>query len=179
MGPYLPDIMEQVVGRVNNTFSTRLTDPFEVFFDKGIYSQVAKKVYSEEGANTPLIWLIMNYSEDMGDFRYFSDVTCDMSISATTEASYTQQQRDDLIFKPRLLLIYDEFIKQIKAGGDFLIMGDVRHTRIIRPYWGGGLVGGPDTKNLFDQLYVDEIYIKGLRLKVKRQSICVEQLITS
>src|ERR1041385_8019230 len=110
---YLPDIMEGIVGEVDNTFFSRLTDPFHVFFDKGIYGQVARKVHSESGSKTPLVWLIMNFTEVRGDYRIFADVTCDISISMKTEASYTQQQRDDTTFKPRLIPIYDELIKQI------------------------------------------------------------------
>lgn len=173
--PYLPDIMQAVVARVDSVFFSRLVDPFHVFFDKGIYSQVAKKVYGEGNAKFPLVWLIMNYTEDRSDYRIFADINCNISIVMPTLAEYTQQQRDDITIKPRLLPIYDELIKQIEQEKNFVIVGTggVRHTRVLRPYWGGGPVGATDTKNLFHDLYVDEIYVMNLRLKLKRVLNCV------
>jgi hypothetical protein len=169
MDTYLPDIMEGVVARVDDVLSSRNIDPFHVFFDKGNYSQVSKNVYSDDGKNNfPLVWLIMPFTEDIdNDLRTFADVTFDVSIAMPTETKFTQQDRDDQVFKPRLLPVYDEVINQLKAEPRFemIWVERVKHTRLIRPYWGGGFINGQDTKNLFDR-YVDEVYMRNIRLKI-------------
>lgn len=173
--PYLPDIMQGVVARVDAVMFARLVDPFHVFFDKGVYRQVAKKVYSEGAVKMPLVWFIMNFAENRGsDFSVFGEVICDITIVMPTEDEYTQQQRDDISFKPRLIPIYEELMNQISKEKSFSagFKNKIHHTRIIRPYWGGGNINGPGTANLFEKLFVDEIYIQNLRLKVKRFVPC-------
>lgn len=173
--PYLPDIMQGVVERVDNTFFSRLVDPFHVFFDKGLYAQVGRNVRDNPN-DFPLIWLIMNFTEDRGsDYGVFADITCDISISMPTKNEYSQQERDDMTFKPRLLLIYEQFIKEVSKEPMFVVHTEkrVKHTRVIRPYWGGS-VKTDGTKNLWDEIYADEVYIRNLKFKLKFNIDCLK-----
>lgn len=166
--PYLPDIMQGVVARADADFFGRAIDPFHVYFAKGIHEQAARDLYASPD-NYPLVWLVMNFPEVRGkDFSIYGEATCTLFLLAPTSAQYTQQQRDDLIFKPRLLPLYQAIMDEIAAepGFQFKGSGSIEHTRQVRPYWGGGGVNGMDTPNLFEK-QVDAITITNLKLRIK------------
>jgi hypothetical protein len=165
--PYLPDIFEGIVTKVSQTFTSSLTDPFNVYFDKGIQSQVAKNIYKNNAPTFPLIWLVMNFIEDRGkDPELFGSVRVEIIIAMPTDNSYTQQQRDDIVFKPRLIPVYDELLTQIIAERWFRVTTpDLTHKRILRPYWGFGALNGVDSKNLFEN-FIDAIQITDLFLDI-------------
>lgn len=167
VNPYFPDIVRQIAQRVSNRFSSRPTDPFEVFFEHGIQSQVTQALVADP-SRFPLIWLIMNFEEDRGrDKTVFADINFNILILMPTKPDYTQIERDNAVFKPMLLPIYDalieEFAEDINLAGDVL-----RHKRILRPYWGGGDAQNANTENLFKQ-FVDAIGIYNLNLKLRTQ----------
>lgn len=165
---YLPDIMKGVVDRVNTFFSTRLTDPFSVYYDRGVVGQVKRSVYNAD-ANFPLIWFVMPYRESFED-GIVSEATFQLIIAMPTDNTYTQQQREDISFIPRLMPIYHETMTQIDKEKWFPFTGGgIVHTREILPYWGMGDVEGPDQANLFDK-FVDAISINitGLKVDLKR-----------
>lgn len=173
MVPYLPDIIKEVVHRVDSVLSNRPDDPFHVYFKHGIKSQVGRSV-NENSDCFPLVWHIMNYDENRGnDFSVFSEVSCNLLIIALTENNYTQQQRDDLVIKRRLIPIYEELILQVSNEKKLSTppINRIRHKVTIMPYWGGGDVNGADTDNLFDK-FVDAVMITGLQLKVKHFKNC-------
>lgn len=167
--PYLPDIMEGVVARVNAAFSLRPEDPFNVFFEKGNMSQVGRQVYANGNSNGPMVWLVMPFAGVRGkDFSIWGNITCNLLITIPTDGKYTQQQRDDQSYKPRLLPIYDVLMQEIKRERWFSFAGPnrIEHVQVIRPYWGGGDVNGVNTPNLFKK-EVDAIGIDNLQLRVK------------
>ncbi len=165
--PYLPDIIEGVVQRVSDAFSSRDTDPFEVFFDKGIYTQVSKNVYKNRPNSFPLIWLVMPYTTQVGQMGLAGIVNgAQLIIAMPTDATYTQQDRDDITFKPRLLPIYEILLQEMKREQWFLKdPKGVQHSYDLRPYWGGGDVNGTDNDNLFKKK-IDAIVIKIPSLKI-------------
>lgn len=169
--PYLPDIMKGIVARVDAAFSTRATDPFNVFFDKGIHSQVSRSVYANP-SNFPLVWLVMNFIEKRGtNPTIWGEISCNLTIAMPTDNKFTQQQRDDISFLPRLIPIYDVLMQEVARERWFSFggPGKVEHFRLIRPYWGGGDINGVDGKNLF-QKQIDAITISGLKLPIKLQN---------
>lgn len=172
--PYLPDIFEGIVARVNTIFSTRPTDPFTVYYDKGIYTQVAKNIYKLANATFPLVWLVMNFVENFGDdLEIAYSTTAHLIIAMPTDEKFTQEQRDEQKFKPRLIPIYDTLIDEIWKDENLQFEGpkeSVKHKRSLNPYWGGGPTNGTDNKNLFDN-YIDAIQVIGLELKIK--NICI------
>jgi hypothetical protein len=173
--PYLPDIMQEVVERVDDRMFAKPVDPFHVFFDKGLYAQVGRSV-RDNPDNFPLVWLIMNFRTKRGDYSVFGDVTCDLSISVPTDQNYTQQQREDISFHPKLFPIYEAFIEEVANEPMFEIQSklSVKHEQIIRPYWGGS-VKTDGTKNLWDEIYADEVYIKDLKFKLKFNIDCLKR----
>lgn len=171
MDPYLPDIMEGVVTRVSEITQAFTTDPFEVFFDKGIYTAVTKNIYSNNPNSFPLVWLVMPFKVTRDDYRIYGNARCDMIIAMPTEVGYTQEERDELTFKPRLLPIYELLIQEISAEGWFSWPNRriPKHDMTIRPYWGGSLeANGTNVANLFKK-EIDAIHISGLELDMKRE----------
>lgn len=175
--PHLPDILEGVVSRVDAAFSARLTDPFHVFFEKGMYNQVWREIKENDPAyeNTfPLIWLVMPYEMKRNNFRIWGLGNVSLRIIARSSSKYTQQQREDLVFKPRILPIYKQLMKEIGREKWFSFPGpnQIKHRPIMRPFWTMGNPAGTDSKNLFDA-EVDEMYILNLELPIKLQNCSV------
>jgi hypothetical protein len=167
--PYLPDIMEGVVARVNAAFSTRPTDPFNVLFEKGIYGQVSRSVYKRGWTNEVIVWLIMPFIERRGkDYSMWGDVTSNLIICLPTDGNFSQQERDDLSFTPRLKPVYEVLMQEIQRERWFSFAGPnkIDHMRVIRPYWGGSDVNGTNTENLFKK-QVDAIGVNNLVTRVK------------
>lgn len=170
VSPYFPDIMQGVVARVSKTFEARDRDqdPFCVFFDKGLYTQVSRNVNATPG-QFPLVWLVMRFPEVIGkDFSIWGEVTARLILAMPTDNKYTQQQRDDTTYKPRLLKVYDQLLAEIARERWFQHQGSGRivHTRMVNPFWGQGDVNGVDKDNLFKQ-HMDAIDIQGLKLRVR------------
>lgn len=172
--PYLPEIMAGPVDRVNQAFSTRENDPFTVRFQSGIISQVATDLYQSPGAwtNEVLVWLVMNYTEQIGkDPSIYSSAIVTILIVAPTDVAFTQSQRDDQVFMPRLIPVYEQLIQELSRERWFQTKGSrPQHTRINRPFWGGnGEMNGASQPNLFKKC-VDCIAIDNLQLRVKLEN---------
>lgn len=169
--PYLPDIIQIIVSRINNVFSTRATDPFTVIYGKGNYAQVSDDLYNIQDKNN-IIWLVMPYLQKRGTTTlYYADTSFSVVIASATEHKITQQQRDDLTFKPRLLPMYDLFMQEIEREGwlSSYKSGTPEHSMVLRPFWGGGDVNGPGTDNLF-KMKVDAISVIDIKMKVNTES---------
>lgn len=173
--PYLPDIMEGIISRVDAAFASRENDPFNVLFEKGIYGQVSRSVYNRPWTNQVLAWLVMPFTERIGrDFSIWGELTCNIILAMPTDGTFSQQQRDDQSYKSRLIPVYDVLMQEIQREKWFSFAGPrrINHMRMIRPYWGGGDVNGVNSKNLFEK-EVDAIGINDLALRVKRpQDMC-------
>ncbi len=171
--PYLPDILREVASSVNDiTTAFAPGDSFTIGFDHGIYSQVGKDIYDKAKPDV-LVWLLIGNNNDRGrNYAIFSEVRCDLIIYTKTDNKYSQIERDNISYKPKLLPAYDLFIKQLNLNKGILPVGNSRrHSFRLAPYWGGGDVGGQDTKNLFKN-FVDAIEIKNLELKLKYFNNC-------
>jgi hypothetical protein len=166
MDPYLPDIIQSIVQRVSGILNAKAVNPFAVFFDKGNHNQVSKSVYAK---NTfPLVWLKMPFTVKRGNPLVFGEVYCDLILAMPTDSTYTQQQRDDNVYKPRLLPLYAELMVQIQKEKMFSFKGHghIEHNQLIHPYWGGGTIEGTNGKNLFER-EIDAIGIMNLKLTIK------------
>lgn len=176
--PYLPDIINCIVGRMDEYFSTRAEDPFNVSFNAGIYSQVTRDLYLEQTGVVnpqakPLVWLVMPYVEQRAKvLGIYSNVTCSIILAVTTKNQYTQSERRDLNFKPRLLPMYQQFMWEVSRERKLQnsLIQKTANTPIQRPYWGGGDSATSNTPNLFKG-FVDAIEIRGLQLNLKRAKI--------
>lgn len=172
--PYLPDIIKLVTARVNAVFEARETDPFSVFYDKGLYNQVGNDRL-KTGDNYLTVWFIMPYSEDAPrDGSYYADAAFDVIIAIKTEANYTQAEREETNFFPRLIPVYKEFIRQLKR--ETKLENDsfeniYKHTKRFLPYWGGGDIAAPGAQNLWKN-NADCIMISGLKVKISNTKCC-------
>jgi hypothetical protein len=170
VAPYLPDIIDGCVSRLSDSFAARSQDPFAVFFDKGILPQVRRSVYKADG-NFPLVWLVMKYFEDFGtDATLHSVANFQMIIAMPTDNNYTQQQREDISFSPRLIPIAEQLVKEITREKWFNVPPKgLRYGRTLLPYWGLADVNGTDVPNLFKK-YIDAIAIDISGLKIKKEN---------
>lgn len=169
--PYLPDIISDVVSRVNSFFELRATDPFTVHYDRGLYNQVGNDRLSQSSGFV-LVWLIMPFPEyGSKDDSYYADAVCDIIIATPTEANYSQQQREDLNFFPRLIPVYQMLVEEIKKEPKLNNYLMTRPDRTLLPYWSGGDVAGPGQPNLWKN-FADCIKITGLKLKIENIKNC-------
>lgn len=174
--PYFPDIIQGVVSRVNAAFSQRTDDPFNVFFDKGLVMQVRRSVYAAQ-QNFPLVWLVMKYDEIGGNFRINSTVSFQLIIAMPTDHSYTQQQREDISYKPRLLPIIEQLLYEIGREKWFSIVGPnaIKYIKTLQPYWGMSQVpdGTGDMPNLWQipNLFIDAVSLTISSLVI-RNEVC-------
>jgi hypothetical protein len=112
----------------------------------------------------------MPFTTKRENFSIYGEVKCELLIVMPTDSKFTQQQRDDISFKPRLIPIYEVLLQEIEREKWFIKKpGKVAHSQTIRPYWGGGDVNGSDTPNLFKK-EVDAIGISNLTLSIRRQN---------
>lgn len=161
---YLPDIIKCVVARVNSFFENRDDDPFSVHYDRGLYNQVGSDKL-KDGSGFLTVWLMMPYDEDEAkDTSYSKDVTCDVIIAVATQANYTQQQREDISYHPRLYPAYSQFIAELKNEQKLENPTMIEHTYSFWPFWGGGDVNGVVQNNIWKN-NADCIKISGLKLK--------------
>lgn len=170
MLPYLPDLLKDVVSKVSNVFSALPEDDFTVGFNHGNYAQFWKDVDKEEMKNNPVVWLIMPFVEKVGNLAYAYEASgIEIAIFMRTDPAFTQQERDDQVFKPILFPVYDELLKQLSKRKEFGMpnIKDLTHKRIVHPYWGLGEPGGPSAPNTHKK-FVDSIRIVELKLNVKR-----------
>lgn len=188
MSPYLPYIIKDVVTQVNEVFSTRVSDPFSVFFDHGLQADVTKNIYKKSNSGIdveglyPLLWLLTNTISIVRDSNkpYYGMATFDVVIAMPTDAKYTQEQRDENVFIPRLVPIYDEFLNQLSKFTNAFKFDtkNIKNRLHYRPYWGGSEAGA-DTKNLLGN-YIDALLITGIELEMKNTvTSCLPKLITN
>lgn len=169
--PYLPDILKCIVARVNSVFENRDDDPFSVHYERGIYSQVGND-RMKNNTGYLMVWLMMPFIENSPkDESYYADAICDLIIATTTEANYTQQQREEINFFPRLIPVYHQLKREIKREVKLDNCPKLEHGKMLLPYWGGGDVSGPGAPNLWKN-NVDAIKISGLKLKIKNIKCC-------
>lgn len=173
----IPKLFASVVDRVATTFSTRLEDAFDVFFDFGHYVDVLKNLslkdnsITNKGNKYPLIWLVMDFPEQFGpdQIGYCLLPKIDLLIVMPTRPDLSTSERITQSFEPRLYPIYEELLNQIASSGLFLeqSVGELKHEKIDRPYWGMQDQLGNGSANLFND-YIDAVQIRGLRLNVNR-----------
>jgi len=170
--PYLPDIIKLVIARVNAVFAYRAVDPFQVYYDHGLYEQVGTDRL-RSGRGYLLVWLVMPFTETAPiDDSYYGDANCKILIATATSNNYTQLEREDINFHPRLIPVYREIINQLKLEPKLLNGSKVDHTKRVIPYWGGGEPAGPGQANLWKD-NVEGIEIANCKLKIGHAIDCI------
>lgn len=169
---YIPDLVASVVGKVDQTFSTRATNPFNVYYDFGHHEAVVKNLIYKDGnpdkpAKYPLVWLVTPFKEKRGGI-YDLYATCDLHfvIAYYTEANYSMEERRDKVFLPILYPVYAELLRQLAKSHSFQVAGpEPEHEKMDLQY---AKVDSNGT-NLFND-FVDVIDLKISNVQVK--NIC-------
>lgn len=168
----IPALFGAVAAKVNTVFSTRLSDPFTVYYDFGRYLEITNRLVEKGKAivgknqRYPLIWLVIPFREIYGDSNGYCDLTdVQIIIAMPTEPTSTTPDRIAENYVPRLYPIYEELLKQIRISGFFSEIADeIQHIKIDQPYW-DGKENGNSAANMFND-FIDAIQLKNIRLTV-------------
>lgn len=169
--PYLPDEFKTVIDNVNSFFESRDTDPFTVLFGNGLYQQVANDLV--KGTLSLMVWLVQPYDQlPPVDDSYAEDVKFDLFIASPTEASYTQKEREDINYHPRLKPVLLQIVEQLEQTEIFGYPDKVKWEKEqFIPFWSGGEPAAPSQPNLWKN-NADCIKITGMQLKMNYTPAC-------
>lgn len=111
-----------------------------VHYDFGHYNDVRERLIQKgktaQDQRYPLIVLFEDFRQGNRVLGLDSIGDVKIIILHLTKKEYTRQQREEKVFLPILVPIYNEFLKQMKYSGHFMQYGPFRHDRIDRPHWG-------------------------------------------
>lgn len=171
----IPGLFNTVTSSVNADLSTRLVDPFPVYFQFGHYIEILKILTQKDNSvnnkdsKYPLIWLVMDFPEKYGPSiaGYCALPKVDILIAMPTLPDISTAERITKNFTPRLYPIYEKLLDKIAVSGLFKEQSarELVHEKIDRPYWGLQDVLGNGDSNLFND-FIDAIQIRGLQLTV-------------
>lgn len=169
---YIPDLVKEIVDKVNTVFATRDTNPFNVYYDFGHHQEVQKNLTIKEESISkpgkyPLVWLVTPFNEnhEIGNSKVYC--TCDLHfvIAFDTEPEYTMQERRDKVFLPILYPVCQELLRRIYRSSSFICQDIPKHTKMDLQYARVNDKG----ENLFND-FVDVIDLKIQSIQVR--SIC-------
>lgn len=164
--PYLPEIMEGVVQRVNDYFEGLIAPyAFGVDFDYGSLAQVADDRI-KQNKKLVLCWLVMAFTEDRDVDEYYAKADPYMIIATETDPNYTQRQRDSINFAPYLRPVYRQLLESIKEEAQLSSPVFPKHSRILIPFNGHGDANGSKAANLFGGYY-DAIRVNFKELNIQ------------
>jgi hypothetical protein len=166
----LSDIIKGCVARVDASFFERDTDPFHVFFEAGDLAHMKKSVASAPD-KFPLVWFIGSDQKDITGGLTYVDEPLNLLIVMPTNPHYSQAERKELTFKPRLIPIKEQVLREINRERRLVAQpGGYRARERELPYWGSGDVNGTSQTNLLKDQYIDALSIFIPKVKVKKQS---------
>lgn len=163
LAQYIPDLFAPVGIRMAQLCK------FDVFYDWGHKDEMTRKFdrldasKTQKGKKYPLFWLVMDFDETHGkSMNTYANLSLSFVLAVSTDPMFSQQQRRDKSFLPRLLPMYEAFLQAIteqttmrKPYGPL-----IEHKAALRPYWGDGV-----NKNLFND-FVDVIEIRNFNLDI-------------
>lgn len=169
----ISDVFREIVQRVSakvTPFLPGTENISGVYFDYGHYTDirerlVAKSKSLETKSNRfPLIAMFEDFRIRRGDEGLTGIADMTLIILYHSNKVKTRQQREDDVFKPILIPIYNELLRQIKLSGKFMVYSEsqIKHDMIKRPHWGDPAMYGNDSY-LFDTV-LDGIELRNLSL---------------
>ena len=120
----------------------------------------------------PLICLIQDFTEEMGNSRNQYTVSPTVLIVTDTEMTYHSSDRYTNIFKPILYPIYEYLLEAMNRSSHLwhYPQDEIPHKKTDRVYWGKlGLYGSGGT--VFNDR-IDAIELKFENLEIKKQLNC-------
>jgi len=138
------DLIRQVVNAtsVKVLATLQAVDPLitAVHYQYGHYNDVKERLLQKGKTDKPNRYPLIVLFEDFRVLNrvpgIFGIADVKIIILHTSSKSYTRQQREDSVFNPVLVPIYEAFLTQLRVRGFFMQYGPFKHTRIDRPHWG-------------------------------------------
>lgn len=165
------DIIGDLVAKTSAALLTYLqtVDPLitGVHYQYGHYNDIKERLLAkgkiDPAARYPLVVLFEDFRVQNRTPGIFGIADVKMMVLHLSRKDITRQQREANVFKPVLVPIYDELLRQMKISGKFMQYGPFRHNRIDRPHWGDPVIYG-NNGYLFDEV-LDGIEISDLQLQ--------------
>lgn len=178
--PYWVNIIGDIVNDVRNDADK----PSEMaalapYYDYGHPIDIVNELALKErvaAAKFPLIALLMDFREVMGEDMTIRSRTTDMTIIIMTNTTpdLTPDQRYDQNFSEILYPLYDLLIKHITNSKYFdTAPGLVSHDKYDRPHW--GRTGTYNNMGNIGNDFIDAIEVQNLNLSLKLNNTCKKQ----
>lgn len=177
MSKQIVEIFGEIVGsteaEVLPTLQAADPDISTLHYEHGHYSEIDQTLRQFDDARNfynkkyPLIALFEDIAETVKNG--YNEANLTIIICYSTKADYKSADRYEHVINPILEPIYKELLNQIKLSGYFMEY-NVRHTKIVRPYWGAEGKYGNRENILSD--FLDAIELRNIRLRVYPQSNC-------
>lgn len=147
---YTPDLIGEVVAKTELLTSSdaSLVKLFGVslVYEYGTLFELQKRIAIKDRRTQsvqkyPLVWLVWERPENLKRYRGgFSNKSYIISplifIIARTDVDYTSIQRNENIFKPVLLPIYENFLKALRMHRNFNTGNTIEHDEYEHYFWG-------------------------------------------
>ncbi|GAC1392813.1 MAG: hypothetical protein NVSMB46_09590 [Candidatus Saccharimonadales bacterium] len=181
MSVYIPDIIGDVVKATQDKVLSQIQAAEtlalgssmiqQIRYSKSSFDELIETLAQADGSKDerfnkyPLIHLVRDFPEDRGqDAGVYATATLGIVFIHQTVNTYKIDDRDEKVFKPVLIPIYEEFLRQLwksswTFGND---KGQYKHRKINRAFWGNRNLQG--AKNMLND-YVDAIEVINLQLK--------------
>lgn len=169
----LRDITEKVSDAILSDLQSVAPSIKGVFFEFGTPDELIETL-TQKGKTTigkdlkyPLIFLFVDVKEPRGYVGDYADLRLRIAIINFTSPTYKAKDRLEKNFKPIIMPVYYEFMRQIALSGNIFLgasnVENIKHTTIRRYFWGRESEGGSTANKLGD--YVDGLEIENLELK--------------
>ena len=177
MTKHVVEIFQEIVDATKTVVLPVLqtTDPniTTLHYEHGHYSEIDATLRSFDKSESfynkkyPLIAVFEDIAETVKEGYNEAKLTIIICFSSNSEDR--SGDRYQKVINPILEPVYKELLRQIRLSGYFMEY-NVRHTKIVRPYWGvQGEYG--NRANVFSD-FLDAIEMRDVRLRVYPQSEC-------
>ena len=173
---YIEDDMASIVNRVSTALTAKLKqiDPKieGVWYEFGTKLEIIETLSQKSQGNVykfkkyPLVCLFTDIPHSVGNnTNDTAELRLNMAIIYGTKATFKAKDRLEKNFKPIIMPIYHEFLRQISLDGKVFLNAsaivNIRHTTQRKYYWGTQPIGGENAFNDFvDGLEIDNLELK-------------------
>lgn len=173
---YIEDDLATLVSRVSTSILSELQEVQPtiegVFFKFGTVRELNEsliqlgKTDSGKTKKYPLVFLFVDVREPMGIVSGYESLRLRLAIINFTSPTFKAAERLENNFKPIIMPVYRELLRQISLAGDMFIGAsapdNINHTAIRRYYWGTEVQNSHDGNPFPD--FIDGLEIDNLEL---------------
>jgi hypothetical protein len=115
----------------------------------------------------PLVWLVEPFTVTGGSYGNAGSVGLQFFIIMGSSATITRAQRTEQVYKPSIIPIYHELLKQVQNMSNvFEIINIAAHDYTDRPYW------GEKQQNAIDDIF-DCREVNNLKINIANKQNCL------